>query len=130
METSLRGLVALGVTVSLAVGALAGCFSKHEATAPSEGSCSFQLGEDVPGSTIVVIRDFVFGPNDLRVRAGDRVTWINCDQDLHTSTADGGQWASQLLAPGDRFTQTFTTPGEFPYHCEPHPFMTARVIVE
>jgi len=126
----LRGLVALGVTVSLAAGALAGCFSKHEATAPSEGTCSFQLGDDVPGSTIVVIRDFAFGPNDLRVRAGDRVTWINCDEDLHTSTADGGQWASQLLAPGDRFTQTFATPGEFPYHCEPHPFMTARVIVE
>jgi plastocyanin len=130
MGPSVRGLVALGLTASLVAAGLAGCFSKHEATAPGEGVCTFQLGEDVPGSTIVVIRDFVFGPTDLRVRAGDRVTWINCDEDLHTSTANGGQWASQVLAPGDRFTQTFPTTGEFPYHCEPHPFMTARVIVE
>jgi plastocyanin len=88
------------------------------------------LGEGVSGSTIVVIRDFVFEPADLRVRAGERVTWINCDVDAHTSTADAGQWTSPSLAPGDGFTQTFATTGEFPYHCEPHPFMTGRVIVE
>jgi plastocyanin len=125
-----RRLLALGVTLSLTAGALAGCFSKHEATAPSEGICSFPLGEGVPGSTIVVIRDFTFGPADVRVRTGERITWINCDEDQHTSTADGGQWASPLLSPGDGFTQTFSTPGEFSYHCEPHPFMTGRVIVE
>jgi plastocyanin len=50
--------------------------------------------------------------------------------DPHTSTADGGQWASPLLANGDAYTQTFEVVGDFPYHCEPHPFMTARVIVE
>jgi plastocyanin len=116
----------LGVTLSLAAGALAGCFSKHEATAPAEGTCN----QGVPGSTVVVIRDFTFTPGDVRVRAGDRITWINCDEDQHTSTADGGQWSSPLLSPGDGFTQTFSTVGEFPYHCEPHPFMTGRVIVE
>ena len=66
----------------------------------------------------------------LRVRPGDRVTWLNCDEDQHTSTADAGQWASGLLSPGDGFTQSFPTVGEFPYHCEPHPFMTGRVVVE
>ena len=60
----------------------------------------------------------------------ERVTWINCDEDSHTSTADGGQWSSPLLAPGDAFTQAFDAPGELAYHCEPHPFMRARVVVE
>jgi plastocyanin len=64
------------------------------------------------------------------VRAGTRVTWVNCDPDSHTSTADGAQWSSPLLATGDAFTHTFDAAGDFPYHCEPHPFMTARVIVE
>jgi plastocyanin len=125
-----RALATLGITLGLAAGALAGCFSEHEATTATEGVCSIDLGEGVPGSTIVVIRQFTFGPTEVRVRAGERVTWINCDQDSHTSTADGGQWASPLLAAGDGFTQTFSTPGDFPYHCEPHPFMTARVVVE
>jgi plastocyanin len=130
MSTTCRALAALGMTAGLAAAGLAGCFSQHEATAPVEGVCSFPVGEGVPGSTLVVIRGFAFGPLDVRVRAGERVTWVNCDTDAHTSTADAGEWASPLLAPGDGFTQAFLTTGEFSYHCEPHPFMTGRVIVE
>lgn len=130
MDTPWRALAALGMAGGLIAGGLAGCFSDHEATAPVEGVCSFPVGEGVPGSTLVVIRGFAFGPGDVRVRAGERVTWVNCDTDAHTSTADAGQWASPLLAPGDGFTQTFPAVGEFAYHCEPHPFMTGRVIVE
>ena len=128
--TAWRALATLGLIAVLAGAALAGCFSEHAATtAVAEGTCSFPLGPDVPGSTIVVIQDFTFQPGDLQVQAGGRVTWVNCDTDSHTSTADGGEWSSPLLAPGDRFTETFPTAGEFPYHCQPHPFMTGRVIV-
>jgi plastocyanin len=131
MGTVLRALVALGLAIGFASAALAGCFSQREATAPAEGDCRFPLAEGIPGSTVVVIRAFAFGPTDVRVRVGERVTWVNCeDAESHTSTADAGQWASPLLAPGDAFTQTFTAPGEFSYHCEPHPFMIARVIVD
>ncbi len=127
----MRAIIAAGLAVGLAAGAVAGCFSERDATtAPLEGVCSFPAGEGVAGSTLVVIRDFAFGPGDVRVRAGERVTWINCDEDSHTSTADAGEWSSPLLAPGDVFTQTFAAAGEFPYHCEPHPFMIGRVIVE
>ena len=117
-------------TLAVVGGFLAGCFSEHQPSTAQGGVCSVDLGEQFPGSTVVVIRSFAFGPTEVRVRAGERVTWLNCDQDAHTSTADGGQWASPLLAPGDGFTQTFATPGTFPYHCDPHPFMTAQVIVE
>jgi plastocyanin len=121
---------ALGL-ISVAIAVLAaGCFSEHEAATSTEGVCSIDVREGVPGSTLVLIRQFSFSPTEVRVRAGERITWINCDQDAHTSTADGGQWVSPLLAQGDGFTQTFSTVGDFPYHCEPHPFMTARVIVE
>ena len=89
------------LAISLIAGVVAGCFSEREATAPAEGVCSFPITEGVPGSTVVVIQDFAFGPGEVRVRAGERVTWINCDTDNHTSTADGGQWTSPLLSPGD-----------------------------
>src|SRR3954454_17044810 len=130
LVTAWRALAMVGLVMGLAGAALAGCFSEHApTTAVTEGSCSFPLGPDVPGSTIVVIQDFTFQPGDVHVQAGGRVTWVNCDTDNHTSTADGGEWSSPLLAPGDRFTQTFPTAGEFPYHCQPHPFMTSRIIV-
>jgi plastocyanin len=121
-------LVATGSGLLIIVGA---CFSERDATAPpAEGVCSLPVGDDVPGSTLVIVRAFTFTPSELRVRAGTRVTWVNCDPDSHTSTADGAQWSSPLLSTGDAFTHTFDAVGEFPYHCEPHPFMTARVIVE
>ena len=120
----------VGAAAALMAGAVLGCFSERTAAPLEEGECRFPVGEDIPGSTVIVIRQFTFEPAEVRVRAGERVTWINCDEDSHTSTADGGQWSSPLLAPGDAFTQAFDTPGELAYHCEPHPFMRARVIVE
>jgi plastocyanin len=34
------------------------------------------------------------------------------------------------LTPGAAFTEAFPNLGEFAYHCEFHPFMTGRIIVE
>src|ERR687895_1214943 len=110
-----RILVTCGAMAALATGAIAGCFSERSATGVVEGECRFPVGEGVPGSTVVLIRGFAFEPAEVRVRAGERVTWINCDVDRHTSTADGGEWESPLLAPGDAFTMGFETAGDFSY---------------
>lgn len=97
------------------------------------GQCTIPLAANVPGSTIVVIRNFAFEPAEVHVKAGGSITWVNCDQPgqpAHTSTADGGQWDSGSLTTGQGFNHPFSAPGSFPYHCEPHPFMTGRVVVE
>jgi plastocyanin len=127
----LRSIV-VGAIVSCAI--LVACFSERT-SGPSntlEG-CNAQLPAEAFGSTIVIIRDFAFTPAQVQVRPGTKVTWVNCGapgEDAHTSTADGGTWTSQLLAPGATFTREFPTAGAFPYHCEPHPQMTGSVTVE
>jgi plastocyanin len=114
----------------------AACFSEHSTTGPSGGTsaiCSLPLGPGVGGSTLVAIRGFAFLPNDVHVKAGSSVTWLNCEPAAtspHTSTSDQGVWQSPLLSPGDAFTQTFETPGVFTYLCAPHPFMLGTVTVE
>ena len=123
------GLIAFAAGVLLAAGAAA-CFSDRSVAGVEDGECRFRPGTGVPGSRVIVIRGFAFEPAELRIAAGERVSWLNCDEVAHTSTADGEQWASPLLAPGDGFTQAFEAPGEFTYQCDPHPFMTARVVVE
>ena len=120
----------LGAAVALSGMALAACFSGREGTGPIEGVCNVELGEGLPGSTVVVIRGFTFQPAEVQISPGERITWINCDPDQHTSTADGGQWSSPLLAGGEVFTTTFSSGGECPYHCEPHPFMIGRIVVQ
>jgi plastocyanin len=104
---------------------LAGCFSERSAlTEPPPGN----LCEGSPAN-VVQIRSFAFAAPQLAVAPGTAVTWVNCDDVAHTSTADAGAWDSGLLAPGATFTRTFSTPGTFPYHCDPHPGMKATVVV-
>jgi amicyanin len=113
-------------------GIAAACFSEHNPTAPVEGVCRLPVDDAVPGSIVVPITNFAFRPAEVRVRAGQTVTWINCEESAtsHTTHADGEEWASPLLAPGQAFSHRFDEAGSFDYHCDPHPFMTGRVTVE
>lgn len=82
---------------------------------------------------IVAIRSFGFHPDTLKIPTGATVTWVNCEDvgtEPHTTTSDSLVWNSPDLTPGSRFSHTFPTPGGFPYHCTPHPFMIARVVVQ
>jgi plastocyanin len=78
----------------------------------------------------VTIVSFAFNPDSINITPGTTVKWTNQAGIVHTSTSDGGVWNSGNLSDGDFFTFTFNTPGIFPYHCTPHPFMTAVVVVE
>ena len=35
-----------------------------------------------------------------------------------------------VIKPGNTYEFLFTEPQEIPYHCEPHPWMTGKIIVE
>ena len=51
-------------------------------------------------------------------------------EDGHSVTADDGSFDSGLIDSGRTFERVFDRAGSYAYHCTPHPFMTARVIVE
>jgi plastocyanin len=78
----------------------------------------------------VRIANLSFTEKELHVRAGTRVRWTNQDQVQHSVTADDGSFDSGLIEPGRVFERVFDRPGNYTYHCTPHPFMTGRVIVE
>ena len=56
--------------------------------------------------------------------------WTNGDQLQHSVTADDGSFDSGLIEPGRSYERVFDRPGDYAYHCTPHPFMTGHVIVE
>ncbi|MFQ5746916.1 MAG: cupredoxin family copper-binding protein [Gemmatimonadota bacterium] len=71
-----------------------------------------------------------FSRKDVTIRPGTTVRWVNRDEVAHTTTADGQEWDSKLIQPGGSFERTFPKPGRFAYHCIPHPFMRAAIVVE
>ena len=78
----------------------------------------------------VAIQNNAFSPSSVTVNVGDSVTWTNNDNVPHTATADDDSWDTGNLANGASESITFSTAGEFPYHCEVHPNMTGTVIVQ
>lgn len=73
------------------------------------------------GGTTVRMAQDLFLPAELRVRVGERVTWVNEDGYAHTVTADDHEgFDSGLLQEGERWSRVFGTPGTYTYHCHPH----------
>jgi plastocyanin len=119
--------LALGLAAAAAVplGIGAACFSER-AGGPDvvvAAECRVPVSVIDSRHVIVAIRDFAFRPRSIRVPVGTTVTWVNCEPEgvePHTTTADGGLWDSPELAPGARYTRTFSEMGTFAYHCTPH----------
>lgn len=77
----------------------------------------------------VDIKAFMFGPKDLTVAVGTKVTWVNDDQIPHTVAETHKVFRSGALDTHDSFSWVFNTPGEFEYFCVLHPQMIGKIVV-
>jgi plastocyanin len=84
-----------------------------------------------PGANgaVVHVRDDAFVPASVTVHAGDKVTFVNDDDDAHTATADDASWDSEGLNQGQKWTHAFMKTGKFAYHCTVHPMMHGTIVV-
>ena len=83
-----------------------------------------------------------FEPKEIRGTLGvnNKIIWTNDDTTAHSVTSDS-QFTDQingpfnsidsigLVLPKKTYEFTFTKDGEYAYHCEPHPWMTGKVII-
>ena len=87
--------------------------------------------QEKPSSTAEVkIDNFSFGPAAIKVSVGTTVTWINRDDIPHTVVSTEKVFKSKVLDTDEKFSYTFTKPGEYPYFCSIHPKMTGKVVVQ
>ena len=104
---------------TFALGAMAGLVAAALATSPARAA-----------EIEVKIENFTFNPQQITVKAGDTVTWINHDDIPHTVTSKTLKFRSKAMDTDDKFSFTFATPGTFPYFCSLHPHMTGSIVVE
>ncbi len=86
-------------------------------------------GEGAAKATDAEIRAMKFTQDRIEIAPGTTIRWTNDDQLQHSVTANDGSWDSGLINPGGTWTHTFTQPGEYAFHCTPHPFMKGVVVV-
>jgi len=94
----------------------------------------------------IKIENLQFVPGDISVTPGTKVRWINLDAVDHDVTSGDtitgrkargltktkfpdGNFSSGLFGKNGTFSTTLDTPGEYPYYCNVHPFMTGVVNV-
>jgi plastocyanin len=103
---------------NLAVGAIGG-----EMKAPESAAAS--------AKNRIEIKDFHFEPQTLTVKSGEKITWINRDEEPHTVVSVEKQFKkSTALDTNDEFTVTAGAPGTYTYFCSVHPKMTGTIVVE
>jgi plastocyanin len=79
----------------------------------------------------IEIKDFAFNPQTLTVKSGEKVTWINRDEEPHTIVSVEKQFKkSTALDTDQEFTITAGAPGTYNYFCSVHPKMTGIIIVQ
>jgi plastocyanin len=83
-----------------------------------------------PDSTQIVIKDFMFGPNSLTIKAGSTVTWVNKDDEPHSVVSDTGLFRSGAVDTNETFSYKFDKPGTYHFTCAIHPRMVGTIIVQ
>jgi plastocyanin len=83
-----------------------------------------------PPTHTVTIDAMRFQPENLTVKPGDSVVWVNRDPFPHTVTATAGTFDSKEIAAGESWTLTSAREGDFAYTCILHPTMKGAVRVK
>ncbi len=78
----------------------------------------------------VLIKDFMYAPMSITVKAGTKVTWLNMDDEPHTVVSDTGLFRSGGLDTNETFSYRFDKPGSYHITCSIHPRMVATIVVE
>jgi plastocyanin len=96
------------------------------------------------GRIEVTIANLKFTPSEITIKKGTTVSWKQVDRSIGGSGGAVG-WHNIVEGPTDKrgdhvfkskelsfnggFSYKFDEIGEFEYYCEPHPFMTGKIIV-
>jgi len=82
------------------------------------------------GNAKIEIKDFAFNPQNITVKAGEKITWINRDEEPHTVVSVGKKFQrSPGLDTDQEFSIIAGAPGTYEYFCSVHPKMTGMIVV-
>jgi plastocyanin len=119
--------VAAAAFVLLAI-ASGGCEGGNESVRASVSTA--ERSAPNPAGNQVSIDNFTFLPQTLTVSVGATVVWLNRDDVPHSVVSTDKLFKSELLDTDEKFSFTFTKPGEYSYFCGIHPHMTGKIVVK
>jgi len=117
-----------------------------ESTGPAPSSNAPAVSTGPPGTPLTILKGASvqgspnFDPDTLTVKKGDKITVTNKDNVPHTVTSGTGptdptsakSFDTSIIEGGKSadITTEKLAPGEFPYYCSVHPYMTGKLVVQ
>ena len=114
---------------------LAGCSDSgsnsavETTTAETTDSTTTALETNPALKNEILIESNTFKPDNITIKLGDTITWVNNDSYAHTVKASSGEFDSGNMASGAKFSFTFTKEGTYDYICGIHTFMKGTITV-
>ncbi|WP_026452297.1 plastocyanin/azurin family copper-binding protein [Aequorivita capsosiphonis] len=93
----------------------------------STGFKKMETNQKTPTTHIVTIYQMKFDPENIKVKKGDIVEWVNKDFVPHDVTEIDKKWTSKPLKQDDTFSKVITK--DFNYFCSIHLVMKGSVTV-
>ncbi len=93
----------------------------------STGFKNIDIHPQKPTTHIVTIYQMKYDPENIKVKKGDIIEWVNKDIVPHDVTEINKKWMSKPLKPGDKFSKVITNNVE--YFCSIHVVMKGSVTV-
>ncbi|MGB8573846.1 MAG: cupredoxin domain-containing protein, partial [Nitrososphaeraceae archaeon] len=114
--------------------------------APAQAPAQAPTAAGPPGTPLTILEGSSvqgspdFDPDTLTVKKGDKITVTNKDTLPHTVTSGTGptdpnsakQFDTSIIEPAATadIETTNLTPGDYPFHCTVHPYMTGKLVVQ
>lgn len=116
------------VAVLLVVVACGGSATTAGGSSTATGGAS---SDAATAPNTIMIKDFKYSPAEITVSPGAKITVTNQDKAAHTVTAGDKTFDTGNIAPGQTGQLSAPTkPGNYPYICAIHPYMTGTLIVK
>ncbi|WP_429553869.1 cupredoxin domain-containing protein [Paraburkholderia sp. MM5477-R1] len=126
MLTRMMGRALAILLGSVAILAVSAGLGFAQTTMPMQGQK--QTVASTPNA--IVIKNFMFSPMQLTIKAGTTVTWKNLDGEPHSVVNDAGLFRSAALDQDDTYQFKFDKPGVYKIFCGIHPNMKATITVQ
>jgi len=93
----------------------------------STGFKNIDSNKESPTTHVVTIYKMKFNPENIKVKKGDLIEWINKDFVPHDVTENNKKWRSNPLKQGDTFSKVIKEDAE--YFCSIHVVMKGSVTI-
>lgn len=88
---------------------------------------NMQINKNTPTKHLVTIYQMKFDPENIKIKKGDIVEWVNKDFVPHDVTEIDKKWTSKPLNKGAKFSKVITK--DIEYFCSIHVVMKGSVTV-